>query len=175
MKKVLKPVGLIVGGLALIGVLFMVVLPRVLGGPLSIEVGGAAEATTVTPVEPTEVVEKRGVPVSLGERVVNLADPGGFRYLKVEIVLSLTGEDLDASGLAGEKLVEEQHKLENDLAAVKPEIQDILTTVLTSKTVADVSTADGKAAVKVELMTRLAPLFHELEIADIYFAQFLIQ
>lgn len=138
---------------------------------LSINVNGApAEAATDTPKRP-----ERGIPVSLGERVVNLADPGGFRYLKAEIVVELTVDGVDPEKLSAEELVHEQELLRAELEPWQPQIQDVLTMVLTAKTVADVSTPEGKEALKEELKQQLQPLFHDHEIKAVYLAQFVIQ
>jgi flagellar FliL protein len=177
MAKKLKPIIMIVGGLAVVAVLVMFVLPKVTGGAVQIQIGGGAKAAAT--VSPTATPEAdgppRGVPVTLGERVVNLADPGGFRYIKTEIVLSLAEPGVDVSKLSAAKMTEETNKLDAELTPIKPEIQDTITSVLTSKTVADVSTTDGKDAIKAELMDKLAPLLDNVQIVAVYFAQFLIQ
>jgi flagellar FliL protein len=118
---------------------------------------------------------ERGIPVSLGERVVNLADPGGFRYLKAEIVVELAVDGIDPERLSVEKLKHEKELLAKEIEPWQPQIQDVLTMVLTSKTVADVSTPEGKEALKQELADRLQPLFHHHEIKAVYLAQFVIQ
>ncbi len=136
---------------------------------LSINIGGK-QAEAAPQSKP-----QRGIPVSLGERVVNLADPGGFRYLKAEIVVELVVEGVDPEKLSAEELKHEQDALASELQPWQPQIQDVLTMVLSSKTVADVSTPEGKQALKQELMDRLQPLFHDHEIKAVYLAQFVIQ
>lgn len=176
--KKIKKLLPIIGGVLFMGALVFVILPKFFGGPLQINVGGAqAAATTVVQVKTVEVPAQpdRGIPVTLGERVVNLADPGGFRYLKVEIVLGLSEEGKDTSKLTADKITAEQTRLGTELGPLKPQIQDVVTTVLTSKTVADLSTAEGKDAVKAELSEKLQPLLKDQKIAGVYFAQFLIQ
>lgn len=118
---------------------------------------------------------ERGLPISLGERVVNLADPGGFRYLKAEIVIELAVDGVDPERLKGEELKHEQELLAKEIEPLRPAIQDVLTMVLTAKTVADVSTPEGKQALKQELADRLQPLFPHHEIKAVYLAQFVIQ
>jgi hypothetical protein len=72
---------------------------------LNVNIGGKqAEAA---PQEPPE----RGIPISLGERVVNLADPGGFRYLKAEVVVELAVEGMDPEKMSPEELAHEQEAL----------------------------------------------------------------
>lgn len=178
LKRIPKKLLMIVGPLVCIAALYFLVLPKV-----NIQIGSAQPAATPIVAEgvggehaePTEVVEeKHGFPLPLPERVVNLADPGGYRYLKTELVLELNDENVK---VGAEGVAAAQTELTNELATVMPQIQDIVTTVLTTKTVADVSTAAGKDLVKAELIEKLAPLLeeHEHELMAIYFQQFLIQ
>lgn len=183
MKKIPKMamlVAVLLGVVGVLAVMVMVVLPKVTGSGVQIQIGSAKAETAGTQtvvVAPTPTAgPTQGIAVSLGERVVNLADPGGFRYIKIEIVLSLAQDGVDPGKMAAAKITEEQTKLEAELAPKKPEIQDTITTVLTSKSVADVSTAAGKEAIKQELIEQLEPLFQEDQrIVAVYFAQFLIQ
>jgi flagellar FliL protein len=120
--------------------------------------------------------------VSLGERIVNLADPGGYRYLKTEIVVEVaidqkTYERLTAAGGGG------GHgggggstdPLRAELEHSWPKIQDTLTMVLTSKTVDELATPEGKEHLKDELREKLQPAFGDYKITEVYLTQFVIQ
>jgi flagellar protein FliL len=180
LKRIPKKLIMIVGPLAFAAVLVVFVLPMVFGDAVSINIGSANPAATVAPVTEPEPEEVHGIPFPLDERVVNLADPGGYRYLKVELVLELRADDIklgDGGHGGGDALTAAQTELTSSLGTMLPKVQDTVTTVLTSKTVADVSTAAGKDAVKAELLEKLGPLFeeHEHPLLAIYFQQFLIQ
>lgn len=188
MKRIPKKLLMIVGPLVFVAALIFFVLPKV-----SIQIGSAQPVATETATDAggehaAEVEEeKHGIPYPLAERVVNLADPGGYRYLKIEVVLDLYAEAAESGGGGGgggghgggetDALEVAQTELKKQLGPVLPQMQDIVTTILTSKTVAEVSTAEGKAAVKAELLEALAPLLekHHQELLAIYFQQFLIQ
>lgn len=163
---VLVPVVVVV---ALIGALVLLG-PRLFPGLINIQVGNGGAAAA-----PPAVYSSAQVPVTLGERVVNLADPGGFRYLKTEIVLNFAGPGIADVGVDPDKLAQEQARLNLVIEPVRPQVQDILTMVLTSRTVADVSTAEGKEALKEELRELLQPLFPDYRLDAIYFTQFIIQ
>lgn len=156
---------------ALVGAVF--VLPSLVPGGISIQLGNSSSAEA--PSAPPPVGVDVGVPVTLGERVVNLADPGGFRYLKTEIVLSLHVPGVVGSELSTEQLEKEQATLNARLEPIKPQIQDILTSVLTAKTVAEVTTPEGKEALRKQLIESLQPLLRQHQITGLYFAQFVIQ
>ncbi|MDI3340341.1 MAG: flagellar basal body-associated FliL family protein [Sphaerobacter sp.] len=169
-----RPLALLGAGVvAVVAVVLAVVLvlPRVVPGGISIHLG-EAQPTAVPPPPPQGDI---GVPISLGERVVNLADPGGFRYLKVEIVVSVQVPGVVGPELSSEKLEAERSKLDAQMESIKPRIQDALTSVLTSKTVAELSTPEGKETLRQELIERLQPLLGQRQITGLYFAQFVIQ
>jgi len=120
--------------------------------------------------------------VSLGERIVNLADPGGYRYLKTEIVVEVaidqkTYERLTAagggSGHGGGS--GSTDPLRAELEHSWPKIQDTLTMVLTSKTVDELATPEGKEHLKDELREKLQPAFGDYKITEVYLTQFVIQ
>jgi flagellar FliL protein len=135
--------------------------------------GGGVEAT---PAETAVVMlPEKGVTHSLGERVVNLTDPGGFRYLKTEIVVEVLVETVDPTELRGEELAAARLELQSELEPLEPEIQDVITLLLSSKSVDDVSTPEGKAALKAELLDALGAVVGEDRLLDVYFTQFVIQ
>jgi flagellar FliL protein len=148
------------------------VVPMVTGKSVLSD-GAPAEAT---PVETVVMAQPdKGVTHTLGERVVNLSDPGGFRYLKTEIVLEVIVEGVDPSELRGEELVAAREELAAELEPLDPEIQDVITLLLSSKQVADVATPEGKATLKAELLDALSEVVGEDRLLDIYFTQFVIQ
>lgn len=171
MKRLLKRRVLLVIPLALVLLAGAALKLGIVHVPVVLNVNIGGKQAEAAPQEQP----KRGIPISLGERVVNLADPGGFRYLKAEVVVELAVEGVDPEKLNPEELKREQEALSAEFQPWQPQIQDTLTMVLTSKTVADVSTPEGKEALKQELKDRLQPLFHDHEIKAVYLAQFVIQ
>jgi len=148
------------------------VVPMVTGKSIFSD-GGSAGAAPVETVIIT--VPQRGITYSLGERIVNLADPGAFRYLKAEIVIEVVVDGVDPAKLQGEELGLAREELASELAPLDPEIQDVITLLLSSKSVADVATPEGKAALKAELLDALAAVVGEDRLLDVYFTQFVIQ
>ncbi len=90
--------------------------------------------------------------------IVNLADPGGNRYLKVSMQAEVDNE----------KVMEELEKR-------KPQIRDIVLTVLSSKTYSEISTAQGKLALKQEIMRRINLALSTGSVVNIYFMEFVAQ
>jgi flagellar basal body-associated protein FliL len=123
------------------------------------------------------------VPYPLRERVVNLADKGGYRYLKVEIVLEVVvpgskpGEKPPKSGGGGHGggKSPQMAELEHEMSLLKPRFEDAITTVLTSKTAEELMTTEGKQRLRDELRAKLDHLSHDVPVAGVYFTQFIIQ
>jgi len=110
------------------------------------------------PKKPSNTTSQIGPLYSFDSFIVNLADPGGTRYLKVSIQAELDSD----------KLTEEIEKR-------KPQIRDIILTVLSSKTYAEISTAQGKLALKQEIMRRINLTLTSGTIRSIYFTEFVSQ
>ncbi len=169
--------------------IFVLPLVLVLAGAGFFLLGGAGAAPFVLHIVINQSVndatinqpKEQHLTVSLGERVVNLADPGGYRYLKAEVVVEVavdqkTYQRLTASGGGGHGGGgSSTDPLRAELDHSWPKIQDTLTMVLTSKTVDELATPEGKERLKAELAEKLQPAFGEYQITAVYLTQFVIQ
>lgn len=90
--------------------------------------------------------------------VVNLNDPGGKRYLKTNIELEYLSEAL------GEEIA---HRL--------PQLRDLILLLLSSKSLEDIQSVDGKIALRRELIQRINQILTSGKIRNLYFTQFVIQ
>lgn len=166
---------LIVGGIA---VAAMLAAGGYYGGrllPIEIRVGAAAGAGQGFQSTAHAAAEKPpvGVMYPLGERVVNLADTGGYRYLKLGIGLEFAAEgEKEAEGEAYKKMQEEFAK---KLLKHKERLEDIVTTVSSSRTSADLATVAGKEALRLELREKIAAAAQPEHLLGVYFTQFIIQ
>jgi flagellar basal body-associated protein FliL len=104
-----------------------------------------------------------GPTFTMPSRVVNLADPGANRYLKVTIVLSFSKE-LDSQSDVTKKVTDRQTVLD-----------DILTTILSSETTAQLQTADGKTTLKKTIIDQFSKVLDDLHLIDLYFPDFVMQ
>ncbi len=144
---------------------------------------GAADAAEAegAPVE-TEVAEPLPenavltVALSTGERVVNLADPDDFRYLKTEIVIELILPLEEAKEVQpGESYHEKLEEITDELGPNLYAMDDAITSILSSKESSSLMTAQGKRALRNELKERLEKLTHHYLIAHVYLPTFIIQ
>lgn len=120
--------------------------------------------------------QQPGIMYELDNKVVNLAEPGGLRYLQAAIVLELVPIDPMYFSL---EPGEERDKIEEDfigqIDARRPVIDDIITTKLSSKSFNEVATVDGKQALKDELMTAINDALGYQGVTNVYFTNFVVQ
>lgn len=96
--------------------------------------------------------------------IVNLADHGGKRYLRVTMELELKpNEHVETA-----EVVEE---IEMRLA----QLRDTILMILPTKQYAEISTTPGKIALRDELMAKLNPFLKKGQISKIYFTEFVVQ
>ena len=120
-----------------------------------------------------------GAMLKLPDRVVNLADAGGRRYLKVGVTLEIESKDpkeaKEIAKLEGEALLKKEEAIKKQLEPTFPKINDILTTVLSAKTFEQIATSDGKTKVKEELKHEIGTVLTKDNIIEIYFTEFVVQ
>ena len=129
--------------------------------PLIIIAGGAA-FFVLNMMGSDEGAEPGNVPiqnlqlVSLDPLAVNLADPGGRRYLRTEIVLEFPAN----------------RHLERELEAIQHRVVHTAISVLRSKRVADLNDMES---VSLELKNAINEQLQQGEITGLYFENFVIQ
>jgi len=95
---------------------------------------------------------------TLDTMIVNLADHGGKRYLRVTMALELS--DIEAEATIEGRL---------------PQIRDAVLMILPTKNYNDISTTEGKIALRDELMEKINSLMTKGKVNNIYFTEFVIQ
>jgi flagellar FliL protein len=90
--------------------------------------------------------------------LVNLADPGRPRFLKVVVQLELDADPVSA-----------------ELDALKPKVRDALLTLLSSKGSADLVTVADKERLRNEILHRLNALLTAGRVVEVYFTEFVVQ
>jgi flagellar FliL protein len=90
--------------------------------------------------------------------IVNLADEGGKRYLRVTMNLELTEDKFES---------QMEHRL--------PQVRDSVLTILPTKRFDDIRTVEGKTHLRNEIIAKLNTLFGSESVANIYFTEFVIQ
>lgn len=149
-------------------------------GPVVVAWQGQGSAATPAPTPTAQPVRYPepgdGIMFDLGTRIVNLLDPVGRLYVKAGIVVEFLPPDYAYYQLPDEERAERKETLLAALAEVKPIMDDLVTTVLTSKTYEDVYTPEGKNALRAELIQQMNErLAGKHQALNLYFTEFIIQ
>ncbi len=117
-----------------------------------------ANNTVIQNGQGQEVQQAPGTIFPLDPFIVNLADEGGKRYLRITMDLELS---------AGTVV--------DDLKKRLPQMRDSILVVLPSKRFEDIRTVEGKAGLRNEIIANLNGLFGHESISNIYFTEFVVQ
>ena len=145
-------------------VICFVIIALAVGAGLYVLWGKVSGVTPETLEGTEEVAEKKEAKakvkslLSMETFVVNLADPGGKRYLRVTIALEIDDQDF----------VEKVKK-------IVPKMRDKVLLILPSKKFKDIRTSSGKDSLRKEIIAQLNPLLNKCKITDLYFQEFVIQ
>jgi flagellar FliL protein len=112
---------------------------------------------------------------ALDTKVVNLAEPGGFRYLQAAIVLEFYPNQDDYYQLSEEERTVAEEQFQVAMDAHRPVLDDIVMTTLSSKTFSDIATIAGKDTLKQELTAAINEALGYPAVAHVYFTEFVVQ
>lgn len=150
-----KKMGIIIGSVVLLLLLAVGTGFFILWNKINEMPKGVPIAPDVTVQEEENVL---GPMLPLETMIVNLADEGGKRYLRVTMALELSGPDAAES-----------------INMRLPQVRDTILTILPTKTFKDVSTTDGKVALRNEIMGAVNRLINKGRVSNIYFTEFVVQ
>lgn len=147
--------------IVLVGVFFVMIL--IMGGGFffmwsQINQVNAQNGAPAEKEEEPAALKPMGPIFPLETFIVNLADEGGNRYLRVTMNLELGAEDV--VDMAKQRL---------------PQIRNCILMTLPSKTYEDIHTVAGKTALRDEIMTGFNDILPAGSITNIYFTEFVIQ
>lgn len=189
----------IIVGVLIVGFLIYTIVPSNLPKPIYIEFVSAesdvattetetkAEPTTQEPawsdpakesapvVNPQYPQVGQGIMYDAGSRVVNLLDPVGRRYLKIDIVLEFLPPDHKYYQLEEEERSAARESFLAEVADRKPIVEDILISLLTSRSYEDIYTLEGKNLLRADVQEHMNEILREPRVVAVYFTEFLIQ
>ena len=112
----------------------------------------------VRPSQGADVKEPLGPIFSLETFIVNLADKGGKRYLRVTMDLELGNTEL-----------------ENEITKRLPQVRDSVLMILPAKRFEDINSAEGKITLRDEILDALNGFLTQGQVTKIYFKEFVVQ
>lgn len=149
----------------LIVVIALVVILLLLGGAIYLMQpntpdpnmdGNTTNAPTASPNASSYI--RIGSTYQLDQFIVNLLTQSGRRYLKATIALEMTAPEL-----------------QNELDAKRAPIRDTINSILSSKSIDEISTMRGKDKLKEEIVLRLNEFLVDGKIRNVFFLDFAIQ
>lgn len=207
-KMILGAVVGIVGGL-IVAVLLVVVVgvgrsaPPADAATTAAAPGAKAPAGKATPKSGAKgaTVEHRfGPTYIIKDRIVNLADPGGRRYMRFsvaiefephavtsapphqrevggnQLVLYVPEEDSQELQPVAGGAVDPDKQFQKDIKKYAPAMEDVVTTVLSSKTYDEIRSPEGKESAKKEIKARIQAVLGDAEhVTNVYFTDFVVQ
>lgn len=124
---------------------------------------------------PTDLMPGEGVMFDTGTKIINLADPGGRRYLKISIVLEFAPQEAEFYALEGEERTAAVTAFIEEMGMEKPILDDLLNTMLSSKMFDEIYTVEGKELLRQDIIQRTNALLPSEHLMYVYFTEFVVQ
>lgn len=167
------PRGSIIGVAAGLGLALLLGGAYMLGASTAPRQADASQASHAS--EDSTAQHGPGPMYVLKEQVVNLADPGGRRYLKVALSIEFTTGAAEFKKATAEVRKEKQAEFDKELAPQAPLIEDAIITIVAARTSGDLSTPEGKQRLKSDLKDSLNRVLGGDQVSNVYFTQFVMQ
>ncbi len=156
----------------------------VLGVPLGLAAAGALAFTQLSagsappPPVPDPGPGQTGPMLALDSRVINLAastTPGAFKYAKIALTIELRPDSASFYTLSSDARAKEETAETAKDADDVPLLLDALGTVVSSHDSDSLTSPDGRAALKTELLAAMRKVMGESAVIDVYFTDFVMQ
>lgn len=128
-----------------------------------------------TPLPPPELHPGEGVMADMSTKIINLADPTGRKYIRVTVVLEFYPSNLDFFTMNEEEQAAYLSEFQTEIDARMPLMDDIVISLLSSKTYDELYTADGKENLRAEIMDTINERLPEFYVMSVYFTEFVVQ
>lgn len=116
-----------------------------------------------------------GIFYEVGQRIVNLSDGGGFRFLRISIVLDFLPDSPEFYTLEGDALTTAEDEFRANLERQRPIIDNVITDVLTSKSFEEVFTVEGKEVLREQIREELNAHLRNRYVQQVLLTDFVIQ
>ncbi|HEX2978694.1 MAG TPA: flagellar basal body-associated FliL family protein [Anaerolineaceae bacterium] len=193
MSKILNILGIVVRVLAIIVLLFSSVfsmatayimfMPDTFPKPFYLQYAYPTEAVPVVEAPEQEAAPEantgelqpgQGVMIDTGTKIINLVDPTRKQYLKVTVVIEFAPDNPDYESLPEEEKSAYLANFNTELSAKLPVIDDVIITLVSTKTFDDLYTAAGKESLRLEIKDQISQRVPEYQILSVYFTEFIV-
>jgi flagellar basal body-associated protein FliL len=155
----------------------------VLGVPLGLAAAGAfvfvqmSSASVPVPVRDPGDGE-HGPMIALESRVINLTtgtQVGAFKYAKIAVTVELRPADASFYALDSAARAKEEKKETDEVAKDVPLMLDAVGRVVSSHDSATLTTPEGRATLKSELLAEMKKILGDRKVIDVYLTDFVMQ
>lgn len=146
---------------------------------------GAAEPVAEPTPTPHVYMPGEGKMINMTTKIINLADPTGRKYIRLTVTLEfeppeeVTAAEGEAAegghGGEGATATPSVSAFDSYMEARMPVLDDAVITMVSTKSYEDLYTADGKEALRQELMQVIASRVSEYHLMNVYFTEFVVQ
>lgn len=143
-----------------------------------------AQQVVATEVPTVVIMPGDGIMETMSTKIVNLAGTTSNQYIRVTIVLEFVPAVVASTEVAttssGEgssttTTTDPNAELQTAIEDRMPMMDDIVITLLSSKTYSDLYTAEGKEKLRGEIMDAINTKLPEFHVMSVYFTEFVVQ
>ncbi|BCY17909.1 hypothetical protein hrd7_17580 [Leptolinea sp. HRD-7] len=116
----------------------------------------------------------QGIMIDTSTKIVNLAEPGGKKFIRVTATLEFD-PPAGYAEMPEEEKTAELAKFTTEINAKIPILDDTIVTILSSKDFQSVYTTEGKDALRQEIMNAVNSKLPEYKVIYVYFKEFVMQ
>ncbi len=135
---------------------------------------------TIIPTPEKVVLPGEGIMIDTGTKIINLAEPGGRRYIRINVVLEFVPPEEDPTakpaaegeGAAVDPVIE---TFTNTINAKLPMINDTVITLLSSKSFDELYTTEGKEKLRQAILDEVQSMLPADKILGVYFTEFVVE
>ncbi len=116
--------------------------------------------------------------VNMSSKIINLSDPSGNKYIRLTVALEFNPDKSQEFPKGGSDSGTTPTPYASQLATINsrmPLMDDMVISILSSKTYEQLYTTDGKEALRKEILDTINNRLPELHLIAVYFTEFVVQ
>ena len=119
--------------------------------------------------------KKAGLLIDTGTKIVNLNEPGGRRFIRAGVTIEFAPPDETFYTMTGETRTAYIAKFNEEMASYLPIINDTIITILSTKDFQSLYSAEGKDALRKEILESIKTKLPEFKVLGVYLTEFVMQ
>ncbi len=139
------------------------------------EEAAASPNTEEHVAEPSAMTPGQGYMLDTGTKIVNLAESGGKKFIRVTATLEFAFDKAALEKLGEEEKTAEMTAFTSDLTSKLPVIDDVIITLLSEKDYQSVYTSEGKELLRQQIIEAVNQRLPEYKVIYVYFKEFVMQ